>query len=139
MQTNYLPDCVPITHLFLQIDYFVDCHYSEEAKRLWVIGGTNAGTLGYFPVNYNGAATIGSPEAVLEGGHTGIVRSVLPMSIVHGGLPQNQGIFGWTGGEDGRLCCWLSDDSPQINRSWISSALIMKSPTTRKKSRHHPY
>ncbi|XP_062145538.1 WD repeat-containing protein GTS1 [Alnus glutinosa] len=122
-----------------QIDYFVDCHYSEEAKRLWVIGGTNAGTLGYFPVNYNGAATIGSPEAVLEGGHTGIVRSVLPMSTVHGGLPQNQGIFGWTGGEDGRLCCWLSDDSPQINRSWISSALIMKSPTTRKKSRHHPY
>jgi hypothetical protein len=118
----------------LQIDYLVDCHYSEEAKRLWVIGGTNAGTIGYFPVNYNGVAAIGSPEAVLEGGHAGVVRSVLPMSSM-----QRGGIFGWTGGEDGRLCCWLSDDSPQINRSWISSELIIKSPTTRKKSRHHPY
>ncbi|KAG6703912.1 hypothetical protein I3842_07G109600 [Carya illinoinensis] len=121
------------------VEYFVDCHYSEEAEQLWVIGGNNAGTLGYFPVNYNGVVAIGSPEAVLGGGHTGVVRSVMPMSSLQGGLAQNQGIFGWTGGEDGRLCCWLSDDSPQINRSWISSALIMRSPRTRKKSRHHPY
>ncbi|KAK4559108.1 hypothetical protein RGQ29_008380 [Quercus rubra] len=122
------------------VDYFVDCHYSKEDERLWVIGGSNSGTIGYFPVNYNGVGVIESPEAVLAGGHTGIVRSVLPMaSMQQGGLAQNQGIFGWTGAEDGRLCCWLSDESPQINRSWISSALIMKSPSTRKKNRHNPY
>ncbi|KAL4603575.1 hypothetical protein ACB092_10G133800 [Castanea dentata] len=92
------------------VDYFVDCHYSKEDERLWVIGGSNSGTIGYFPVNYNGV-----------------------------GPKPNQGIFGWTGAEDGRLCCWLSDESPQINRSWISTALIMRSPGTRKKNRHNPY
>ncbi|WJX79763.1 Protein gts1 [Trifolium repens] len=126
------------------VDYFVDCHYSKEAEKLWLIGGTNAGTLGYFPVNYNGMATIGAAEAILEGGHTSIVRSVLPMSRIHSGLgssshSDSSGIFGWTGGEDGRLCCWLSDDSPQKNQSWISSSLIMKPERTCKKNRHHPY
>ncbi|KAI4349651.1 hypothetical protein L6164_010215 [Bauhinia variegata] len=117
------------------IDYFVDCHYSGEDERLWVIGGTNAGVLGYFPVNYEGAARIGSPEAILEGGHTDVVRSVLPMSRLHGG----RRIFGWTGGEDGKVCRWLSDDSPQVNQSWISNTFIMRPKKTRKKNRHQPY
>ncbi|RZC51964.1 hypothetical protein C5167_020389 [Papaver somniferum] len=120
------------------VDYFVDCLYSEPNDRLWVIGGTNAGTLGYFPVNYKGASAIQSPEAILEGGHSGIVRSVLPASSIRG-RPSQRGIFGWTGGEDGRLCCWLSDESSETNKqSWISSALVMKPSKTRKK-RHHPY
>uniref|UniRef100_A0A5B6Z357 Uncharacterized protein n=1 Tax=Davidia involucrata TaxID=16924 RepID=A0A5B6Z357_DAVIN len=121
------------------VDYFVDCHYSREDDRLWVIGGTNGCTLGYFPVNYEGKGAIGSPEAVLQGGHTGIVRSVLPMSSMRGGPTQSPGIFGWTGGEDGCLCCWLSDESSDKSRSWISSALVVKSPKTHRKSRHHPY
>lgn len=125
--------------MFWQVDYFVDCHYSEDGERLWVVGGTHAGTLGFFPVSYNGAASIGSPEAVLAGGHTDIVRSVLPMSSIPGSATQSQGKFGWTGGEDGRLCCWLSDDSSEIDRSWISSTLVMKSPKNRKKIRHQPY
>ncbi|KAL5561476.1 hypothetical protein UlMin_031223 [Ulmus minor] len=120
------------------VDYFVDCHYSEEGKRLWVVGGTNAGTLGYFPVSYGAGGTIGSPEAVLGGGHAGVVRTLLPMSILQSGPNQGQGIFGWTGGEDGRLCCWLSDDS-QTDRSWISSSLVIKSPNTRTRNRHQPY
>lgn len=126
-------------HLW-QIDYFVDCHYSGQDDRLWVIGGTSAGTLGYFPVNYKGKGAIGPPEAVLHGGHTGIVRSVLPLSGMRGAPTHTQGgIFGWTGGEDGRLCCWMPDESSDANRSWISSKLVMKSPKTRRKSRHHPY
>lgn len=104
-----------------------------------MIGGTNAGTLGYFPVNYSGVATIGAAEAILEGGHTSVVRSILPMSTFHGTSPTSTGIFGWTGGEDGRLCCWLSDDSPQINQSWISSTLILRPDRDRKKNRQHPY
>ncbi|XP_034692386.1 WD repeat-containing protein GTS1 [Vitis riparia] len=122
-----------------RINYFVDCHYSGDDQRLWVIGGTNAGTLGYFPVNYQGMGAIGPPEAVLEGGHTGVVRSVLPMSSKQIGTAQSQGIFGWTGGEDGRLCCWFSDGSPETNRSWISSEFVIKSPRTCKKNRRHPY
>ncbi|KAM5564013.1 WD repeat-containing protein GTS1 [Rosa sericea] len=120
------------------VDYFVDCHYSREAERLWLIGGANTGTLGYFPVTYTGTRAIGSPEAILEGGHTGVVRSVLPMSNMPG--PQGQSIFGWTGGEDGHLCCWLSDGSlDTINRSWSSSELVLRSPKIRKSKRHSPY
>ncbi|KAF2315002.1 hypothetical protein GH714_037500 [Hevea brasiliensis] len=120
------------------VDYFIDCHHSGEGESLWVIGGTNGGALGYFPVNYR-AGTIGSPEAILGGGHTGVVRSVLPMSSMKHGLAQSRDIFGWTGGEDGRLCCWSSDDSTTINRAWISGALVMRSSKSRKKKRHLPY
>ncbi|GMN38018.1 hypothetical protein TIFTF001_007271 [Ficus carica] len=122
-----------------QVDYFADCYYSEEGERLWVVGGTNAGTLGFFPVSYNGGASIGSPEALLVGGHTDIVRSVLPISSIRGVPNQSRGIFGWTGGEDGRLCCWSSDDFSETDHSWISSTMVMKSPKNRKKNRHQPY
>lgn len=126
--------------LCLQVDYFVDCHSTEEGEGLWVIGGTNAGTLGYFPVRYKGGAAIGSPEAVLGGGHSDVVRSVLPMSGMAGTSPKTRGIFGWTGGEDGRLCCWLSDDSPTTSPSWMSSSLVLRSSRSHhKKNRHHPY
>uniref|UniRef100_A0A803L9W7 Uncharacterized protein n=1 Tax=Chenopodium quinoa TaxID=63459 RepID=A0A803L9W7_CHEQI len=119
------------------VDYFIDCHCSSEDDRLWVIGGTNSGTIAYFPVNYNGRV-MSSPEAILEGGHAGIVRSILPAS----GLPRqssNNGMFGWTGGEDGRLCCWMSDATSDLNRAWISSSLAVKPSKTRKKTRHQPY
>ncbi|CAI0440439.1 unnamed protein product [Linum tenue] len=124
------------------VDYLVDCHYPGEGEKLWVIGGTKAGTLGYFGVDYRGGS-ISSPEAILGGGHTDVVRCVLPMSGSRrdgGPLPSSTtSVFGWTGGEDGRLCCWLSDEATEIDRSWTSSALAIKQPNTRKKNRHHPY
>ncbi|PIN11320.1 WD40 repeat protein [Handroanthus impetiginosus] len=128
-------ECWTLDH----VDYFVDCHYSTEEDCLWVIGGTNAGTFGYFPVKWGSTNTIGSPEAIFQGGHTGIVRSVFPMSSRPGRTSRSQGIFGWTGGEDGRLCCWLSDDSPGSYCSWVSSTLVERSPKTRRTSRHSPY
>lgn len=104
-----------------------------------MIGGTNAGTFGYFHVKYSASRkTIGSPEAVFQGGHTGIVRTVLPMSTIPGPTSNGHGIFGWTGGEDGRLCCWTSNDSIEAN-SWVSSALVEKSPKATRKLRHTPY
>ncbi|KAK9733660.1 hypothetical protein RND81_04G082500 [Saponaria officinalis] len=120
-----------------QIDYFIDCHSSSEDDRLWLIGATNAGTIGYFPVNYMDR-TIGSAEAILEGGHVNVVRSVLPKSGFPG-RSLSSGIFGWSGGEDGRLCCWLSDETCDVNRAWISSTLAIKPTKTRKKIRHQPY
>ncbi|GMH02662.1 hypothetical protein Nepgr_004501 [Nepenthes gracilis] len=120
------------------VDYFVDCHCSNGDNRLWVVGGTNLGTIGYFPVNYSDKV-IGSPEAILRGGHTGVVRSVLPSSNILGGHPQNHGIFGWTGGEDGRLCCWWSDEISDLSRAWMSSALAVRLPRTHRNTRYQPY
>nr|GLL42587.1 WD repeat-containing protein 89 homolog [Ipomoea trifida] len=122
-----------------QVDYFVDCHYSAEEDQLWAVGGTNGGTIGYFPIGYKGTRAIGPPDVVLQGGHEGVVRSVVPMSRLSAGITQNKGIFGWTGGEDGRLCCWLSDRSSDMNQSWISSTLALKSPKPHLKKRHSPY
>ncbi|KAL9272755.1 WD repeat-containing protein [Drosera capensis] len=121
------------------VDYFVDCHSSGDDDNLWVIGGTNAGTIGYFPVSYSGRGLIGPCEAILEGGHSGIVRSVLPASYtaLHA---KKHGIFGWTGGEDGRLCCWLADNTTSdVSRAWMSSSLVMKSLKSCKNRRHQPY
>ncbi|KAF9669339.1 hypothetical protein SADUNF_Sadunf14G0097400 [Salix dunnii] len=67
------------------VDYFVDCHYPGEGDSLWLIGGTKAGALSYFPVNYKGVRAIGSPEAILGGGHKGVVRSVWPQVMHEGG------------------------------------------------------
>ncbi|KAJ3695678.1 hypothetical protein LUZ60_001055 [Juncus effusus] len=122
------------------VEYFVDCHYSATEDRLWLIGGTSNGNLGFFPViqNPNYETLIGSAEAILEGGHAGVVRSILPATSDS----ISRGIFGWTGGEDGRLCCWRSAESDlqDSNRSWISTNLVMKSrKNTSNKSRHYPY
>ncbi|CAN8285770.1 unnamed protein product [Cochlearia groenlandica] len=118
------------------VDYFVDCHCSG-GEDLWVIGGTCAGTVGYFPVNYKRPGSIGSAEAILGGGHIDVVRSVLQMPSEYGGAA---GLFGWSGGEDGRLCCWKSDENcTEVNRSWTSSELVAKPQKNRKKNRHSPY
>jgi hypothetical protein len=121
-----------------QVDYFVDCHYSLPDDQLWLIGGTSAGTLGYFPLRNDPAGAIGSAEAILEGGHTGVVRTVYPAAGTHGSLGRNRGIFGWTGGEDGRLCCWHSEEIAETNKSWISTSLVSKLQK-KTKSRHQPY
>ncbi|KAL5201869.1 hypothetical protein ABZP36_036223 [Zizania latifolia] len=119
------------------VDYFVDCHYSLPDDQLWVIGGTTAGTIGYFPVKYDLEGAIGSAEAILEGGHTDVVRTIHPAASTQN-LGQNKGIFAWTGGEDGRLCCWRSDEIAEINNSWISASLVSRSQK-RTKSWHQPY
>lgn len=90
-------------------------------------------------MKYNGGREILAPEAVLHGGHTGIIRSILPVSSIKGPASQNRGIFGWTGGEDGRLCCWLSDEACDTNRSWISTTLVMKTTKSLRKNRRQPY
>jgi WD repeat-containing protein 89 len=47
--------------------------------QLWLIGATGSGTLGCFPITQKcNAPAIGTVEAILEGGHAGVVRSILP-------------------------------------------------------------
>ncbi|GLJ14025.1 hypothetical protein SUGI_0224190 [Cryptomeria japonica] len=128
------------------VDYFVDCHYSLSQDSLWLKGGTNDGSLGYFPVSYNtrsgqsqpNSGVIGSVNAVLDGGHIGVVRSV--WSPLNAGVDpiHNQHIV-WTGGEDGRLCCWSEGDISAKNKAWISPGLVMKTTKNSKQNRHRPY
>ncbi|KAI5074676.1 hypothetical protein GOP47_0010637 [Adiantum capillus-veneris] len=129
------------------VDYLVDCHYSHGAERLWLIAGNNSGSLGYFPLSYsdnqanasNNTGMIGPVSAVLDGGHTSVVRSVWSPSHCKDNLTGYGGMFCWTGGEDGRLCSWSEGDSDdERSNAWASKALVMKT-SSRKKLRKSPY
>lgn len=129
------------------VDYLVHCHYSAGAESLWLIAGNSSGSLGYFPVSYstnqvNAGANpgiIGPVSAVLEGGHTGIIRTVCSPLHQEDGSAALQGLFCWTGGEDGRLCSWSEGDHDlERSRAWVSKALVMKK-STRQKLRNKPY
>ncbi|KAJ4787967.1 WD repeat-containing protein 89 [Rhynchospora pubera] len=101
-----------LTHIeTLKVDYFVDCHYSSTEDLLWLIGGTSSGTLGYFPIKQNSNGTrIGAVEAILEGGHIGVVRSVLPASsdqISRHGSQNGQSII---------FSCWMVYTAPGGDR-----------------------
>lgn len=125
------------------VDYLVHCHYSLGAERLWLIAGNNAGSVGYFPVSYgdsqanasNNTGIIGPVSAVLDGGHTGVVRSVWSP---HNNSIEPGGLFCWTGAEDGRLCSWSEGDIDlERSHAWASKVLVMRS--SRKKLRTKPY
>ncbi|MCO5597046.1 hypothetical protein L7F22_051120 [Adiantum nelumboides] len=128
-------------------DYLVYCHYSPGVERLWLIAGNNSGSLGYFPVSYsdnqangsNNTGVLGPASAVLDGGHTGVVRSVWSPSHCKDNPTEPAGLFCWTGGEDGRLCSWSEGDS-DANRShaWASKALVVRR-SSHKKPRNKPY
>lgn len=128
------------------VDYLVDCYYSTATERLWLIAGTNAGSVGYFPVSCNAelnaspnSGLLGPVSAVLEGGHTDVVRTIWSPLCQEGDPAMLQGLFCWTGGEDGNLCSWSKgNDVPDKRKSWVSSRLEMKK-SIRQKQRHQPY
>lgn len=129
------------------IDYLVQCHSSAANERLWLIAGTNSGSLGYFPVNYSknqlnnspNPGLIGPVSAVLEGGHTGIVRAVWSPVCLEGGPADAQGLFCWTGGEDGRLCSWSEGGTaPDKSKAWVSRKLVRRK-SQQKRQRFQPY
>ena len=79
---------------------------------------------------------IGPASAVLEGGHTSVVRSAWSPSEAMASSPE---LFCWTGGEDGRLCSWsLGDEDIDKNAGWVSNSLVMKK-SHRHKVRSKPY
>lgn len=130
-----------------QVDYLVRCHYSTASESLWLTAGTNSGSLGFFPVHHGtnqvnvgpNTGIIGPVGAILEGGHSGVVRTIWS-PLQHEDSPAVlEGLFCWTGGEDGRLCSWLEGDyAPDKSKAWVSSRLVMKK-STRKKHRDRPY
>ncbi|KAH7366210.1 hypothetical protein KP509_18G068000 [Ceratopteris richardii] len=122
------------------VDYFISCHYSPVTDRVWLIAGNNLGSVGYFPLSYSDSTgLIGPASAVLEGGHTGVVRSVCSPLHQQGTPDQSAGLFCWTGGEDGRLCSWSEgEDYVKKCSAWASRSLVMRRNFL-KKSRNKPY
>ena len=126
------------------MEYLIQCHYSAASDNLWLVAGTQEGTVGYFPLHSpaqsNGTpsvGTVGPASAVLKGGHTGVVRSVWSPHEI--GTQNLQGIFCWTGGEDGRLCSWTEDNNV-LDRSlaWVSSGMVSRK-ASKTKQRRGPY
>lgn len=129
------------------VDYLIRCHYIPGFDTLWLIAGTQEGTIGYFPLHIpvkrsgtNDAAAVGPASAVLEGGHSSVVRSVwFPCDVGTNADTPLEGLFCWTGGEDGRLCRWSEDcDANERSIAWVSSGLVAKR-AGRSKLRHAPY
>ncbi|KAK9846550.1 hypothetical protein WJX81_006399 [Elliptochloris bilobata] len=75
------------------------CTYSVEADQLWLAASSAAGAAAVFPVaepRTGGAGcAFGAPGAVLDGGHTDVVRAVL--------WPDTSTPTVFTGGEDGAV------------------------------------
>jgi WD repeat-containing protein 89 len=87
-------------------DYLIQCEYDPNTDQLVVIAGNNTGSAALFPVVQPPlSATDVNLEfrpavAVLEGGHTDVVRS---LAWLNGTGPV------WvSGGEDARVCVWSS-------------------------------
>lgn len=128
------------------MEYLIRCYYISTFDTLWLIAGTQEGTVGYFPLHIptqntgtRSAGVVGPASAVLEGGHTGVVRSLWSPDVVTNSGTALEDLFCWTGGEDGRLCSWTEDSSAhERSTAWVSSGLVAKKGG-RHKQRHSPY
>lgn len=89
-------------------DYIIDCYFNPASQSLFTIAGDISGTMVVYPCHHVPPADIvfsSQPSQVLQGGHSDIVRAALVPNF--GG--HNTGDFIHTifsGGEDGRVCCW---------------------------------
>jgi len=93
-----------------QVDYLVTCFADPASGAVLVAAGTQAGTIGVFPVMpgpgepsaVGAGAALGPPVMVLVGGHTDIVRA-MAWSPGGGGSASAHPV---TGAEDSRVCVW---------------------------------
>ncbi|GBG80647.1 hypothetical protein CBR_g31107 [Chara braunii] len=118
------------------VDYCVRCEYNAGSGLLSLIGGTQNGTAGIFPIQVippppecpgmPGRGAFERCSHILSGGHMGIVRSFVSQrgasaggsslycsGFTAGGDPSH--LVGWTGGEDSRICAWSYVPVPRGN------------------------
>lgn len=77
------------------IDYIIDCVYHETSQRLFLVGGTNSGTVNLFHVNLE---TL-EPVQSLSCGHSEVVRCLIQNE-------KKDALF--SGAEDGMICGWVA-------------------------------
>ena len=115
-----------------RVDYLIGCYASPGAEAVYVAAGTQAGTVGVFPlVSSDG---LGAPVAVLEGGHKDIVRA---MAWSPGAA---QGPV--TGAEDSRVCVWGAPGDAtdgRAGRGGTAAGGKASLGATRGERRHSPY
>eukprot|EP00897_Mesotaenium_endlicherianum_P005341 jgi/Mesen1/4835/ME000243S04009 len=121
------------------VDYLIDCDYSLDAG-LSLVAGTRDGQVGCFPVHVGDTTvpqdsrkgTLGAPTRVLEGSHTGVVRTMLTQ--------RDNSVSCWTGGEDGKLCGWGTENVVDLSKGRALNFLPLKrTQDLRQKGRHSPY
>ncbi|KAL3157293.1 hypothetical protein ABBQ38_001524 [Trebouxia sp. C0009 RCD-2024] len=82
------------------LDYLISCAYSPRTSELLLLAGNNQGAVGCFPVAEpsapGGTCTFAGAKALLAGGHSSVVRSL---------LWSDSGAL-LSGGEDARLVQW---------------------------------
>lgn len=106
-----------------QVDYLIGCSRTPDGENLCLFAGNNSGTIGSFPLFPPSLdksqppssspssvlkGTIKRPSVILGGGHSSIVRAVIPVSEMGSEKWGSENWGFWTGGEDGNLCAWKS-------------------------------
>jgi hypothetical protein len=86
------------------VEYLIRCYYISTFDTLWLSTGTQGGIVGYFPFHIlpqstgtSSVGVVGPVSAILEGGHTGVVRSVWsPCDVCTNAGTALEGLFCWT-------------------------------------------
>jgi hypothetical protein len=128
------------------VEYLICCYYISTFDTLWLLAGTQGGIVGYFPLHIPPQSTrtsnvgvVGPASAVLEGGHTGVVRSVWSPYDV--GTNVGTGLEGLMLGPLWKALYWdlfgrpflLDDLRSKKSTAWVASGLVCH------KQRHAPY
>jgi len=90
-------------------DYIIRCYFDRQQSSMYCVSGDIRGSIGIYPCHDSqGEILFGAhPSEVLQGGHTDIVRDA--MVISQGSTLASHGLI--SGGEDGRLCLWTTNDA----------------------------
>ncbi|KAI9591687.1 WD40-repeat-containing domain protein [Syncephalis fuscata] len=81
------------------IDYAINCQYDASSQRLFMLSGSNEGALHIHHVNLN---ELQHCTSFMSGGHSEIIR---------GSYWQPKSNYLVSGGEDGKLCSWSSNNT----------------------------
>lgn len=113
------------------VDYLLGCEYDARADTLYVIAGSEGGTLGVYPVHSH---CVGRPVGILRGVHRDCVRAFMWLD--------DCGRVAVTGGEDSLISFWgfgPSSPSSAFDSTSNSEGAVRRQAHPYSKTRHSPY
>ncbi|RLN05688.1 hypothetical protein BBJ28_00005439 [Nothophytophthora sp. Chile5] len=105
----------------LATDYLIDCVYDDQSNELFLLAGSHAGDMNVVTIGTD-AASAGKLQhaAALQGGHKACVRCVYYDA-------ERSTLY--SGGEDTRLCKWVSVDGASASASSAAGEGVATSST----------